>query len=215
MEPKQAWGAFTIIVILADAIATALLVSIDIEPVLVLAVALIVLLVYFYVLYKRYHVEVVPENDIMLFDDPDDLSILCTIYGLDSKGNEAELRNRLLAFATAHGDSAFVWVAPKAVQFFGTALEISPTPGAPRATSAKSLLGEKSGSAARVSRVKRCPICDARTPSKGSICKECGADLEFYVALGESKVGKLVLSEKAGELRRKLRYEVPSLRGNR
>jgi len=215
MEPKQAWGAFSIIVVLADTIAVALLIDLEYEPVLVAAIALIALLVYFYVLYKRYHVEVVPENDIMQFEDPDDLRILCTIYGLESKGNDAELRNRLLAFARAHGDSAFVWVAPKTVQFFGTALEMPPTAGATRTTGAKSLLEERTKSEANLSRVKRCPICNAKVPRKGSICKECGADLGFYVALGASKVGKLVLSEKAGEVRRKLRYEVPSLREDR
>jgi len=203
MEPKQAWGAFSIIVILSDAIATALLISIDIEPVLVLAVALIVLLVYFYVLYKRYHVEVVPENDIMLFDDPDDLRILCSIYGLGSTGDKPELRARLLRFSRIHDDSAFVWVAPKTVLFFGTALEIPPTPRVARTNSAKSLLKQKTRSAEKLSRIKKCPICDAKTPRKGSTCEECGADLEFYVALGGSKVGRLMVSRKEDEVRRK------------
>lgn len=211
MKPKQAWGAFSIIVILTIAIAIALLIDLEYEPVLVAAVALIAVLVYFYVLYKRYHVEVVPETDIMQFEDADDLRILCTIYGLESKGKDAELRDRLLAFARAQGDSAFVWVAPKTVLFFGTALEIPQASGRRSAGPAKSLLGGDTGASARLARVKRCPICDARTPREGSICKECGADLGFYLALGASKVGKLVLSEKAGEIRRKLRYEVPSM----
>jgi len=215
MEPKQAWGAFSIVVILADAVATAVLIDLEYEPVLAAAIALIALLAYFYVLYKRYHVEVVPENDIMQFKDPDDLRILCGIYGLETTGNETELRNRLLGFARAHNDSAFVWVAPKTVLFFGTALEIPQAPGGKSARPARSLLGGDAGSSARLAGVTRCPICDAKAPRKGSICKECGADLGFYLALGVSKVGKLVLSEKAGEVRRKLRYEVPSMGENR
>jgi len=212
MEPKQAWGAFSIIVVLTDAVFAGLMINLGYEPVLVAAIALIALLVYFYVLYKRYHVEVVPENDIMQFEDPDDLGILCTIYGLDSKGSETELRNRLLAFARTHGDSAFVWVAPKTVQFFGTALEIPQAPAATAAGPSKSLLRESTTSSARLVGITNCPICDARAPRKGSICNECGADLVFYLALGESKVGKLVLSEKAGVVRRQPRYQVPSLR---
>jgi len=215
MEPKQAWGAFSIIVVLMDAIAVALLIDLEYEPVLVAAIALIALLVYVYVLYKRYHVEVVPENDIMQFEDPDDLRILCDIYGLALTGNETELRNRLVGFARAHNDSAFVWVAPKTVLFFGTALEIPQAPGETVARPARSLLGGDARSSARLAGVTRCPVCDAKAPRKGSICKECGADLGFYLALGATKVGKLVLSEKAGEVRRKPRYEVPSLRENR
>jgi len=212
MEPKQAWGAFSIIVILADAIFTGLMIDLGYEPALVAAIALIALLVYFYVLYKRYHVEVVPENDIMQFEDPDDLRILCAIYGLISKGSETELRNRLLAFARGHGDSAFVWVAPKMVQFFGTALEIPQAPVVTHAGSSRSLLGGPTRSSARLLGITKCPICDARTSRKGSICSECGADLLFYLTLGESRVGKLVLSEKASEVRHKPRYQVPSLR---
>lgn len=197
-------------VVLADAVAAALLIDLGYEPLPVAAIALIALLVYFYILYKRYHVEVVPESDIMRFEDPDDLRILCSIYGLGSKGGEPELRARLLAFARAKSDSAFVWVAPKTVAFFGAALEIPPARGAARTVPAKSLLGPRARP-----RVRTCPICDAKAPRKGSVCDECGADLEFYVALGASKVGKLVLSEKASKVRRKSRYEVPSLREDR
>jgi len=185
------------------------------EPVLVAAVALIALLVYFYVLYKRYHVEVVPENDIVQFQDPDDLRILCSIYGLETKGSEPELRKRLSAFANAQGDKAFVWVAPKTVQSLGSALEIPQSSATVRAEPARSLLGEPTGSSARALGIAKCPVCEARTPRKGSTCSECGADLAFYIALGESKVGKRVLSEKAGEVRRKPRYQVPSLREDR
>ncbi len=215
MEPKQAWGAFSIVVLFSDAAAIALLLNFGYDPALVSAVALIVLLVYAYVLYKRYHVEVVPEGDIVQFEDPNDLRILCSIYGLDAKGSDEEVKNRLQEFARGHSDRAFVWVAPKAVQVFGTTLEIPPTTVAPRTSSARSVLTKDNESAARLARMKRCPICDSKVPRKGSICRECGADLEFYVVLGESKVGKRMLSEKAGEVRRKLRYEVPSLGDNR
>jgi len=54
-------------------------------------------------------VEVVPENDILQFEDPEDLRILSAIYGLSAEGEETDLRERLMAFAKAHGDSAFVW----------------------------------------------------------------------------------------------------------
>jgi hypothetical protein len=207
MEPKQAWGAFSIIVIFADAIVTALMMDLDYDPILISATALIVLLIYFYIVYKMYHVEVVPENDIMMFADPGDLRILSRIYGLSATGSETELRNRLLGFSRAHSDRAFVWVAPRTVLFFGTALEIPQTSSGRPQRPMKSLLGGEANSSARLEGLKKCPICDARTPKKGSICGECGADLAFYLALRESKVGKLMLSEKAGEVRGKLRYK--------
>jgi len=215
MGPKQAWGAFSIMVVLADAVAAALLTDLGYEPILILAVAPIVLLVYFYVLYKRYHVEVVPEHDIMEFEDPDDLRILSEIYGLSSEGSERELRIRLVKFARINRDKAFVWVAPRTVQSLGTALEIPSAAGEEAVQPRRSLLGDTARSAEKISRTDKCPICDARAPRKGSECKNCGADLEFYIALGGSKIGRRVLSEKAGEVKRKLRYEVPSLREDR
>jgi len=213
MEPKRAWGAFSIIIVLVDAIAVALMIDLGYDLLLVLAVALIALLVYFYVLYKRYHVEVVPENDILQFEDPEDLRILSAIYGLSAEGEETDLRERLMAFAKAHGDSAFVWVAPKTVLFFGTALEMPPAQRVAATRSSKSSLIQKKADAMRP-RIKICPICDAEARESGSTCEECGADLELYVALGESRVGRLMLSQKAGKVRRKSRYEVPSLREN-
>lgn len=215
MEPKQAWGAFSIMVILADAVFVSAMIDLGYEPALVVAAALIALLVYFYVLYKRYHVEVVPENDIVQFQDPDDLRILCSIYGLETKGTELELRRRLVDFANSQGDRAFIWVAPRVVQSVGSALEIPQTQNTRHEGSAKSLLGGRGSTSARVLGISVCPVCNARAPRKGSICAECGADLKFYLALGESKVGKRVLSEKAVEVRRKPRYQVPSLREDR
>jgi len=63
--------------------------------------------------------------------------------------------------------------------------------------------------------MSKCPVCDSRIQRKEVKCGECGADLAFYQALGESKVGKRVLSEKADEVGRKPRYQVPSLREDR
>jgi len=211
MEPRQAWGAFSIITILADAIVVAALLSYGFEPVLVGAIALIALLVYFYVVYKRYHVEVVPEEDIKKFEDPADLRILCTIYGLDPEGGETDIRNRLLDFARWNRDSAFIWIAPKAVQYFGAALEIPPPPRTTSARTVKSLLREGEDSELDLSRINKCPICDSMTSKEDSICKVCGADLRFYTRLQDSKVGRLVLSHKSEEVRRKLRYEVREL----
>jgi hypothetical protein len=212
MEPKQAWGAFSIIFVLADMIVAAILIDLEFDPLLVVAIPAIILLIYLYVLYKRYHVEVVPEQDIMLFEDADDLRILCSIYGLGTSGEEDELRERLLDFARANRDNAFTWVAPRAVLSLGSALEMPSTPRKSTSSSRQPLLGGRMRSSARLSGIDDCPICGSKVPRKGWVCTECGADLEFYFVLGETKIGKLVLSEKAESVRRKLRYDVPTLR---
>jgi hypothetical protein len=180
-------------------------------------------LIYIYVVYKRYHVEVVPESDIVQFDDVDDLRILSRIYGLDTQGTERDLRERLLAFARANRDKAFVWVAPWSVISLGTALEVPAGPAlamerqtdVPSTVSTRGLVGGKLRSPERLKRLRVCPICDSRAQESGGICNECGADLEFYSALSESKVGKRLISEKADSVRRKLRYDVPLLGENR
>ncbi|MGQ9587571.1 MAG: hypothetical protein ACUVT7_04220 [Thermoplasmata archaeon] len=228
MRPKQAWGAFSLVVLFAIIALSAVFVDLGYDAYPVSLFALVAVVVYAYVLYKRYHVEVVPESDVALFDDIDDLRILCRIYGLDETGNTEALRQRLVEFARSNKKRAFAWVAPKAVLGLGSALEVSagpqeretPTPSlAQRMISqqsaevlmSKGLLGGRTRSSARLASISDCPVCGAAPPKSGTICSECGADLEFYAVLSESKVGKRLLSRKAGVVRRKLRYEVPSL----
>ncbi len=220
MEPKLAWRAFSLIVFLVDTAFAAVLLDVGYDPTPVIFSALVVALIYVYVLYKRYHVEVVPENDIKLFDDIDDLRILSRIYGTDEKGDEEALRERLIQFVRANGDKAFTWVAPRSVLALGAALEL------PAKTHAKPLelrdvdgapprqrvlLGGKSRSPSRLAGIKACSICDAQVARSEPICPVCGADLEFYSVLSESKVGRRLVSEKSEAVRRKLRYAVPSL----
>jgi len=56
------------------------------------------------------------------------------------------------------------------------------------------------------------PSMWCKVPKKGSTCSECGADLEYYAALGELKLGKLMLSEKAASARRKPRSQAKNVR---
>jgi hypothetical protein len=224
MEPKQAWRAFSLVVLLVDVALAATLVAIGYESTPVIFSAFVVILIYVYVLYKRYHVEVVPESDIKLFDDIDDLRILSRIYGTDEKGDEEALRQRLVQFVRANGDNAFTWVAPRSVLAFGSALELPPSlpakaptmpleqrdgSGAPARQ--RVLVGGKSRSPSRLADIKSCPVCDAQVAKSMPICPECGADLEFYSVLSESKVGRRIVSKKSNAVRRKLRYAVPSL----
>jgi len=224
MEPKQAWSALSIIVFLADVASAAALVNIGYNPTTVTLFALVVILVYIYVLYKRYHVEVVPESDIKLFDDIDDLRILSRIYGTDEEGDEEALRQRLVQFVRASGNKAFTWVAPRSVLAFGSALELPPPmptkvptrplkqrDGAGAPARRRVLVGGKSRSPSRLAGIKSCPVCDAQVAKSEPVCPECGADLEFYSVLSESKVGKRLVSKKSDAVRRKLRYAVPSL----
>jgi len=232
MRPKQAWGAFSLVVILVIIALSAVFFDLGYDAYPVSLFALVAVVIYAYVLYKRYHVEVVPEGDIILFDDVDDLRILCRIYGLDETGNLNALRQRLVDFARSNEKRAFTWVAPKAVLGLGSALEVPagplerkmPMPSlAERMISqqpanllmSKGLLGGRARSSARLAIIRACPVCNAAPPKSGSTCSECGADLEFYAVLSESRVGKRLLSKKAGVVRRKLRYEVPQLGGTR
>ena len=223
MGPKQAWIVFSFIALAADVVLAlgALELGYDRFPVALVTGS--IALIYTYVVYKRYHVEVVPETDIMQFDDVDDLRILSGIYGLDTKGTERDLRARLLRFARTNKDKAFVWVAPRSIISVGSALEVRAISGAgmarpsnmPSKASAKGLVGGRPRSPERLGNLKVCPICGHRLKKPGGICSECGADLEFYSVLSESKVGKRLISEKAGGMRRKLRYDVPLLGENR
>src|SRR5512137_2702941 len=146
MEPRRAWGAFSIILVAGIAIAAIVLYDFGLDLGVVLAFAIVAPIIYSYVLYKRYNVEVITENDVMLFDDPDDLKIICSIYGLDSTGEPGALRQRLLSFVRANKDKSFTWVAPKAVLSLGSALHM---PGSKSAgvsgqfANAKPLIGGK------------------------------------------------------------------------
>ena len=214
MGPKQAWGVFSVILLLAVMVASAILYDIGVDLLLVIASAAVFALVYVYVLYKRYNVEVITENDVMLFDDPDDLRILCSIYGLDASGEPGALRQRLLKFVRANKERPFTWVAPRAVLSLGSVLEIqttAPVSSNDASLSMSHLVRSTPRSEARLSSIEKCPVCGARAAKKGRICRQCGADLEFYEVLRESRLGKLMLSEKAVAVRRKLRYEVKPL----
>jgi hypothetical protein len=193
-----------------------------------------------YVIYKRYHVEIVPESDIMLFDSKEDLRILCRIYGLEPSGRRTELHQRLLEFSRTQRDHSFVWVAPKTVNSLASALELEvPPPEQPAAAAPEApemeeatrpffkvvsdvpsdealrsrLVGGKSRSTERLSSISACPVCDADVEGEEPLCQTCGADLEFYAALSESRVGRRMVSAKAVASRRKLRYPLSSLKG--
>lgn len=224
MEPKQAWRAFSLIVFLVDITFAAALMDIGYDPTPVLFFALVVILLYIYVVYKRYHVELVPESDIKLFDDVDDLRILSRIYGTDERGDAEAVRKRLIQFVKANEGKTFTWVAPRSVLALGSALELPPsTPtiastkpfeqpdGAGAPARQRILLGGKSRSPSRLAGIKACSMCGAQVSKSDPICPECGADLEFYSVLSESKVGRRLVSEKSDVVRRKLRYSVPSL----
>lgn len=211
MNPKNAWMAFSLLLVLGDAVAMVVLTGFGYDALVVVLSGLAFLLLYFYIIYKRYNVEVVPESDIELFRDSDDLRILCMIYGLDQVGEDGRLRERLKAFSRANSSKAFAWVAPKLVLSLGAALEL-PAPGAAdEHAPASPLVGGRKRSDSRLMAIDVCPICDAELPRGGRVCGECGADLEFYSVLRESKVGKRLVSERARAVRRKLRYDVPAL----
>jgi len=206
MTPKRAWTAFSFLTVLAVTVAVLVLVTLGYPDTAVVPAGLVFLLLYFYVLYKRYNVEVVPESDIALFTDPDDLRILCAIYGLEDTGEESELRAKLVAFSRANRSRAFAWVAPKLVRTVTAALELEEgdaKAGAPGESGP--LTGGQMRSDSRLTSIGLCPVCDAKLPKKSTVCEECGADLEFYAVLRESKVGKRLVSEKASEAKTSLR----------
>ncbi|MBN1677026.1 MAG: hypothetical protein JW880_00660 [Candidatus Thermoplasmatota archaeon] len=215
MSPKQAWVVFSFLVVLTDFVAMIALVAFGYPEAVVIASGMIILLFYFYVLYKRYNVEVISESDLALFTDLDDLRILCTIYGLDKAGKESDLNERLLAFSRAHSSRAFTWVAPRLVRSVGEALEVPQVPRSTNAVETRPLTGGQKRSDSRLMAIGLCPVCDAKLPRKGTVCMECGADLEFYSVLQESKVGKRLVSEKSRVVRRKLRKDVSASGGKR
>lgn len=214
--------------VLADAAAAALLVHMGLDMATAFSAAGTVLVMYAYVLYKRFHVEVVPESDIALFTDSEDLRILCRIYGLDDTGKADELRRRLRRFARENSARAFTWVAPRTVLALGSALALEGSrpglltarraPGLPSGILSEApktharLIGSKTRYGAHLSALSACPVCDSAVRGSDGICGTCGADLEFYTVLQESKIGRRMLSMKGSAVRRKLRYDVPSLR---
>lgn len=203
MTPKQTWIAFSLLTVLSVTVIVVALAEFGYPDMIVVPSGLVFLLIYFYILYKRYHVEVVPESDIALFTDPEDLRILCAIYGLEDKGEEDDLRSRLVAFSKANRSRAFAWVAPKLVRSVAAALELPEGAEEARVSiEARPLTGGKARSESRLTAIDICPVCDAALPKKASICAECGADLEFYAVLRESKVGKRLVSEKSRDVRR-------------
>ncbi len=212
MSPKNAWITFSMLVIFGDIVGMIVLVDHGYPEMVIFGIGPVLLLLYFYVLYKRYHVEVIPESDIPLFTNPDDLRILCRIYGLDGDGTEGDLRERLMAFSRANSPRPFAWVAPGLVQSLGEALEIpEATHGRDSGNGSRPLTGGRARSSSRLTNLDLCPVCDAELAAGGTICAECGADLEFYAVLRESKVGRMLVSEKSRVVRRKLRYDVPAL----
>ncbi len=223
MRAEQAWGAFSLVFALAVIAVAATLFSLGHDPYLVGAFAAVAPMVYLYVLYKRYHIELVTEGDIALFRDPDDLRILCEIYGLESTGKAVVDRQRLRGFVRAHPGRAFVWVAPKPVRSVGSALAIPPPPveeemtvpammkkllsdRPSEASLTGPLVGGRKRSSARLASMSGCPVCDSPLGRSQAVCLRCGADLEFYSVLAESKVGRKLLSEKTEARKRKLRY---------
>lgn len=223
MRAEQAWGAFTLVFALATIAVAATLFSMGQDPYLAGTLAVVAVMVYLYVVYKRYHIELVTEGDIALFTDPDDLRILCDIYGLGSTGKPVVDRQRLRGFVRAHPGGAFVWVAPSPVSSVGSALSMPPPPAEEEMTvpammkkllsdrpSEASLTGPLVGglerSKARLAAVTRCPVCDSAPGRSEGICLRCGADLEFYSVLAESRVGRKLLSQKTEARKRKLRY---------
>lgn len=220
MRAEQAWGAFSVVFALGTSCVAAALVSLGQDPYQVGAFAAVAVMVYLYVVYKRYHIELVTEGDIALFSDPEDLRILCHIYGLGGTGRPLVDRQRLRNFVRQHPGRSFVWVAPRPVASLGSALSL-PTPEAPREPTAPELMmrllsegpseaslrgplvGGADRSQERLEGIRECPVCESSSEGADVVCPECGADLEFYAALSDSKVGRRLLSEKAGARRRK------------
>ena len=208
------------IVFACDGIASALLINAGYSNGPILTVGIAGAAVYAYVVYKRYRVEVVPASDLKMFDDVEDLRILCKIYALDATGGETRLRKRLESFAESNRDRVFVWIVPRWASW-AMAMDARRSTSSGLATILLSDKRRRSGSNTRPliagdgsekGRLKVCPICDHRAPLTGMVCKNCGADLSLYVALSSSRIGRRLVDEKATVVRRKLRYDAPALR---
>lgn len=223
MESGHAWGIFSLVVLGCDGLACILLLDAGYDAPPVLTAACATGAAYVYIMYKRYRVEVVPASDLKLFDDVEDLRILSRIYALDPSGNEAHLRRRLESFAGANEGRVFVWIVPRIISGLTSSerRQLSPSelaagllsdkPQGPRPET-RPLIGAAGRGSAGRTRSRICPICEEKAPLVGTTCKHCGADLEFYAALARSRVGRRLVSEKSSAVRRKLRYDVPSIR---
>lgn len=226
MRAAEAWGAFTVLYVLALATVSALLVAGGRDAYFVLPFAVSALSVYLYIVYKRYRVELVTEGDIRLFDDPEDLRILCGIYGLGRDGTPAMLRHRLAMLARENPDRSFIWVAPRATRAVASWLRTGPgeeeeevpadlhrfvtrmVSDPPSGAADRPLVWGGRRSKERLEALSECPVCSAPAVGGGAVCPSCGADMEFYDAFSESKVGRRLVARKAKEGKRKLRYPV-------
>jgi hypothetical protein len=216
MRAGEVWGAITVLYVSGVALVSAFLIASGEETYFIMPFAVVTVAVYLYVVYKRYHVELVTEGDLRLFDDPEDLRILCAIYGLPRTGTPNWLRHRLAQFARVNSDDSFVWVAPKALRRIASGLEfttekeeeempnnlhelvvrmVSDAPAVDR--SRRPLVWGVARSRLRLSSIESCPICETDVRPGTIVCSECGADLEFYQALSESKVGKRLVAQRA------------------
>jgi len=203
--------------VLALAAVSALIISHGEDLVAAMFVTVVAISVYLYIVYKRYHVERLPENDIRLFDDPDDLRILCRIYGLPDSGSPNWLRHRLAQFSRQNEDRSFVWVAPRFMKTLASSLEFAPgmeeyqslledpnellvrmVSSSPSVgPKSRPLVWGRSRSSSRRRTITSCPICDSSVGQRAPVCGECGADLEFYDALLESRIGRRLVAQKA------------------
>ncbi|HIH01216.1 TPA: hypothetical protein HA259_03935 [Thermoplasmata archaeon] len=217
MRAGEAWGAITILFMSGVALVSAFLIAEGEELYFVLPFGVVAVAIYLYVLYKRYRVELVTEGDVRLFDDPEDLRVLCAIYGLPRTGNPNWLRHRLVRFAKDNSDNNFVWVAPKALKKLASGFEVATekeeeeeipdrlhdfvmrmVSDKPEADwTPRPLLWGVKRSRSRLSSIEECPICEAEVEGGGAVCEECGADLEFYQVLSESKVGRRIVAQRA------------------
>ncbi len=223
MRAGEVWGAVTVLFVSALATVSALLVSRGEEMFFVLPFVVVTLSIYLYVVYKRYRVELVPEGDLELFDDPGDLRILCAIYGLPRTGSPNWLRHRLAQFARANLGNSFVWVAPRSLKRIASGLElsseneerelsedpqelvkrmVSDEPSDDR--SGRPLVWGVRRSRSRLTSITSCPVCDSDVPGNAAVCVVCGADLEFYEALSKSKVGRRLVAQKVDGRGRKV-----------
>lgn len=217
MNARDVWAVFTLLVVLAVAVLAAFMVNRGEEPAIVFSIAAAALAVYLYVLYKRYRVELVSENDLKLFIDPEDLAILCEIYGLPSTGSPSWLMHRLALQARACSDQHFIWVAPRFMRSVASGLVAGPDEDLgeppedaaeliirmvadddPAKRVARPLVGGRRRSAARLRGMTACPVCDSGVTRRSYVCERCGADLEFYEVLSESKIGRRLVAEKSG-----------------
>jgi len=228
MGARDAWVAFSLMTAALVTAVALYLISSGEDAYQITAFAIILISIYLYIVYKRYHIELVTEGDVRLFTDPDDLRILTEIYGLGSSDKHYINRQRLLDFSRKNKGTSFVWVAPLIVGLVGGVFskEVPEPVEEPTAAALmKRLLSEKpsesslsgpllwgsSRSKERLTTLRSCPVCESPQGTDAKpVCAECGADLEFYSVLAESRVGRRLIQRKTSGKRR-LRYSVPTM----